>query len=1113
MVTAGGAAVCTTSSLTTYSDTITASYSGDLNFTVATTASITEYVGKSAARTTLSSSPVSPTVNQTVVLTAAVVQQYGGIPPTGYVTFAQGATTLCSTGITNNQTATCSYAFSSAIPSPGATITATYSGDSNFSSGTPATIAEIVTAANTTTTVVSTPNPSAVNQQVAFTATVTPVYTAGTGKPTGTVQFSNASTNPATPLCTVTIANGFVPVCNASFSSQGAYNIVATYTSGDGNFLGSTSGAYTQNVGAGPTSVTLTSSLNPSSVNQLVAFNATIGFNTSGTAQPTGTVSYYDGAATLANCTFTATSAAPFTNGIVPACSVALSTAVPHPISAKYSGDSNFNAATSTVLSQGVNATSTTTTVSSLPNPSVVNTSVTFTATVTPAFTAGSAAPAGKVVFTNTSTAPTTTLCTEPLSGGVVQTCNYIFASAGTYNVIATYTSTDLNFTGSATSAAYVQTVGAGSTSVSLNSSLATGSAVNQAVTFTASIVFTSSGTQQPTGVVTYADGATTLCTFGTSSTPATFTGGTVPACTVALFTAGTHSITATYSGDSNFGKSSGTLSQPVTPAATGTTVAATPASPQPVNTPVTFTATVTPNPAPVSGSVSPTGNVTFNYSVLPLGAPAGTTPTTGVLCSPTVAVSGAAGKATASCLATLTATGTYSITAIYGSDANFNGSTSSTYSFTIGTTATALTLSSSPSTPIITATEGISFTAVVTPVGTPGTSPTGTVAFTSSDGTLNQVCAAIQVTPVGNGSATATCSIIFPPTSTGSITIAAAYSGDPNFQPSSSSSANPFTVVVKNFGIAFSAPASGASVYLTQGFTNASDPFNPAPVTVTLATSGGFSDGVKFICTVTNTSLGALVTDPSCSVSPALLASATNGTVLTYTVSASAAAPIGSYTVALTALDTTVTSLAHTTTTSVPVYVMGVATALSLAPGATGTASSVVFNTATAPSTAMLESFACGNIVQFVKGVPVETTLTSSTGLITCVGPSAGQAVTGIQTPVQISITPVATSTATLLHRSSTIYAATLLGIPFLALAGWIGSRRSSHKNFFRFIALILMVVGISYAAGGCGGSFTQPAAPPTSTLEGNSYYVQVVATDQNGNQYDAVVPLTVNQ
>jgi hypothetical protein len=84
-------------------------------------------------------------------------------------------------------------------------------------------------------------------------------------------------------------------------------------------------------------------------------------------------------------------------------------------------------------------------------------------------------------------------------------------------------------------------------------------------------------------------------------------------------------------------------------------------------------------------------------------------------------------------------------------------------------------------------------------------------------------------------------------------------------------------------------------------------------------------------------------------------------------------------------------------------------------------------------------------------------------------------------------------------------------LGIPLFALMGWVGSRKSPRKNFFRFLGLILLLVGVSYASG-CGGSFTSTSKSTNTGIAPGSYLVQVVATDQNGNKYYAAVPLDVS-
>jgi hypothetical protein len=127
----------------------------------------------------------------------------------------------------------------------------------------------------------------------------------------------------------------------------------------------------------------------------------------------------------------------------------------------------------------------------------------------------------------------------------------------------------------------------------------------------------------------------------------------------------------------------------------------------------------------------------------------------------------------------------------------------------------------------------------------------------------------------------------------------------------------------------------------------------------------------------------------------------------------------------------------------------------------------------------------------------------------LTCTGP-ASVAVTGANTPASITISTAGTATA-LLRGSSTISMAAFLGIPLFALMGWVGSRKSPRKNFFRFLGLILLLVGVSFASG-CGGSFTSTSKSTDTGIGPGDYLVQVVGTDQNGNKYYAAVPLDVS-
>jgi hypothetical protein len=199
------------------------------------------------------------------------------------------------------------------------------------------------TQAPTTTTLVSSVNPSTPGQSVQFTATVTST-TAGT--PTGTATFFDGATSlgPAVNLNAQSQA-----VFATSSLAAGPHSITAQY-SGDTNFAASVSNTVTQTVNAptkAATSTSLISSLNPSTSGQSVQFTATVTSMAAGT--PTGTATFFDGATALSPAVnLGAQSSATLTTS-------SLSTGA-HSITAQYSGDANFNASTSPIVTQQVNA-------------------------------------------------------------------------------------------------------------------------------------------------------------------------------------------------------------------------------------------------------------------------------------------------------------------------------------------------------------------------------------------------------------------------------------------------------------------------------------------------------------------------------------------------------------------------------------------------------------------------------------------------------------------------------------------------------------------------------------------------------------------------------------
>jgi hypothetical protein len=197
------------------------------------------------------------------------------------------------------------------------------------------------------------------------------------------------------------------------------------------------------------------------------------------------------------------------------------------------------------LIGTGSTTAATTTTLSSSLNPSAYGQAVTFTATVTSSI--GSPPPDGKTISFMKGT---TVLGTGTLSGGSASFMTSTLP-VGTNAIKAMYGG-DSNFPGS-TSKAVSQVVSKATTTTTLASSQ-NPSNVGQSVTFTASVAPQFSSTVK--GTVTFYDGTTALKTVYMSGGAAKFTTSTLAS--------GTHGITATYNGSTNFVGSSASLTQTV---------------------------------------------------------------------------------------------------------------------------------------------------------------------------------------------------------------------------------------------------------------------------------------------------------------------------------------------------------------------------------------------------------------------------------------------------------------------------------------------------------------------------------------------------------------------
>jgi hypothetical protein len=718
-----GQATFTSSTLGVGAHSITAVYGGDTSFNTSTSAALAQTVSADGTSTIVTASANPSVFGQAVTFTATVTASAPGAgTPGGTVTFRDGATTLGTRTLNASGQAT----FATSTLSLGThTITASYNGSGSFSASTSATLTQTVSADGTSTIVTASANPSVFGQAVTFTATVT-ASAPGAGTPTGTVTFQDGTT----PLGTGTLNASGHATFTTSTLSVGAHAVTASYNA-SGNFGASTSAALTLTVNTASTTTTTAASPTNSVFGRAVTFTATVTASAPGAGTPTGTVTFFDGTTTLGTGTVNAARQATFTTALL-----AVGT---HSITAVYGGDSNFSTSTSAASSETVNKASTATTVASSANPSVFGQAVTLTATVT-VNAPGAGTPTGTVTFRDGATSLGTG--TLNVSGQATFTTSTL--AAGSRSITAVYGG-DSSFSASM-SAAMTETVNKATTATTVASS-ANPSVFGQAVTFTAAVTEIVPGAA-PGGTVTFRDGTTTLGT-GTlnASGQATFT--------TATLSVTSHSITASYGGDSSFGASaSAALAQMVAPASTSTTVT-TPVTLSAFGQAVTFTATVM---AGAPGAGTPTGTVTFQDGTTTLG--------TGTL--------NAARQATFTTSAL--SAGAHAVTASYNGSGNFGASTSAALTQTVTPASTTTTITSSPSSSV--SGRAVTFTATVR-VSAPGAgTPTGTVTFL--DGT----------TTLGTGTLNAARQAMFATTllAVGTHSITAVYGGDSSFNASTSS-------------------------------------------------------------------------------------------------------------------------------------------------------------------------------------------------------------------------------------------------------------------------------------------------------------------------------------
>jgi hypothetical protein len=624
---------------------------------------------------------------------------------------------------------------------------------------------------STTVVVTSSLNPSGFGQSVTFTANLS--TGASTGNLTGTVSFFDGATTLAANLPLVAPGTTATATFTTPALTVGKHTITASY-SGDATHFPATS---TDN-SAHPliqtvneaTATNLTTSGSPSVLGASVTFTAAVTAPNGGGVVPDGTIIFSDGATILGTPALNA-------SGVATYATAALATGL-HSITAVYGGDApkQILGSTSNTVNQDVQATSVAVVISS-GSPSIYGTSVTFTATVTPN---GTIAATGVVNFLDGATQ----IGTGTLNAAGQTTFTTSSLAVGPHTITAAYKG-DTNYSGT-TSLAITQTVTQAQTSTTV-AALPNPGIAGKAVAITATVQVIA-GAATTTGNVTFTDNGAAL---GTATLSGTGTATISP-----ILTPGTHSIIASYGGDTNDATSaSAAYPLAVILATTQTAVSATPSSAL-VLAPVTIIAKVTGN-----GGL-PTGTVTFLADNASIG-------------TATLDATGTATFTTSGLLA-----GSHALSASYGGDANDTPSASASVTETVGTIPTVTDLGTST-------TSGLNpqIILVATVLGNSGPTPTGTVTFTSGSTVVG--------TATLNSSGIAT---LVPNLASGTYNIIAAYSGDAQHSPSTSNAVQ-ITATATGFNLTVT-PAS-VSVASTQNAT----------VTVALTSTNGFTDTIGLGC------------------------------------------------------------------------------------------------------------------------------------------------------------------------------------------------------------------------------------------------------------------------
>jgi hypothetical protein len=396
--------------------TITPSYSGFVNSQ--TSSVLTTQPTCTTTYTTTSAAGSSPSTS----CSGAAAANYAISYVAGTVTVNQAPLTITASSAT--------VSYGGGVP----TITPSYSGFVNSQASAVLTTAPTCTTTYTTVSAAgSSPSTScsgaaAANYSISYVAgTVTvnqapPTITFTVSNQTyGVAPFTVSATSNSAGAITYSVVSGPATISGSTVTITGVgTGVLQASQAANGNYTAGTQNASFTVSKATPT-VALSSSSNPSTYNGSVTFTATV------PPSATGIVTFLDGATSIGTGSVSS-GAATFTMASLSGGS--------HSITAQYGGNSNYNAATSSAVTEVVDRTPVTVSIISTENPSIYWDMVTFTFTFTGS---GSAIPTGTATITEDGNA----LTTVTLDGTGKATYSTSATTAGSHNIKAAYNGDD----------------------------------------------------------------------------------------------------------------------------------------------------------------------------------------------------------------------------------------------------------------------------------------------------------------------------------------------------------------------------------------------------------------------------------------------------------------------------------------------------------------------------------------------------------------------------------------------------------------------------------------------------------------------------------------------